>query len=89
MEKTQTITLQLSEKALDAIDRAADERKLSRSQFLINSALNAAENESPFPKSSKIMVHLTNLSELTNEISDEQIRLPIQEEVLGIWQSLN
>lgn len=89
MEKTKTITLQLSENALDAIDHAADERNLSRSQFLINSALNAAANESPFPKSGKIMVHLVNLSELTNAISDENIRCPIQEEVLGIWQSLN
>lgn len=89
MVRTKKITIRISEDELSAIDHAADERNMNRSQFIIDSALKAASNNGSSTNSSKIMVHLVNLSNLANEIRDEALKQPIQAEVYGLWQSLN
>lgn len=89
MVRTKKITIRISEDELSAIDHAADERNMNRSQFIIDSALKAASNNSSSTNSGKIMVHLVNLSNLANEIRDEELKQPIQAEVYGLWQSLN
>lgn len=89
MVRTKKITIRISEDELSAIDHAADERNMNRSQFIIDSALKAASNNGSSTNSGKIMVHLVNLSNLANEIRDEALKQPIQTEVYGLWQSLN
>ncbi len=89
MVRTKKITIRISEDELSAIDHAADERNMNRSQFIIDSALKAASNNGSSPNSGKIMVHLVNLSNLANEIRDEALKQPIQAEVYNLWQSLN
>lgn len=89
MVRTKKITIRISEDELSAIDHAADERNMNRSQFIIDSALKAASNNGSSTNSGKIMVHLVNLSNLANEIRDEALKQPIQAEVYGLWQSLN
>lgn len=89
MVRTKKITIRISEDELSAIDHAADERNMNRSQFIIDSALKAASNNGSSTNSGKIMVHLVNLSNLANEIRDEELKQPIQAEVYGLWQSLN
>lgn len=90
MGKNKKVTLRISEDDLYYIDQSAKNRNMSRSQFLIDSALKAGADDNTFPKTNNIMVHLVNLSNLVNQIKeDEKIKQPIQKEVLKIWQSLN
>jgi len=90
MGKTKKVTLRISEDDLYYIDQAAKNRGISRSQFLIDSALKAGTDDNTSPKTNNIMVHLVNLSNLVNQIKeDEEMKQPIQKEVLRIWQSLN
>ena len=69
---------------------------VNRSQFLIESALlNIANMQdctyvSHKERKEKIMCHVVNLSNLSNELkNDEPIKEKIQQEVLDLWRSLN
>lgn len=86
-----------SKEDFELIDRYVDTLPdVNRSQFLIESALlNIANMQdrtyvSHKERKEKIMCHVVNLSNLSNEIkNDEPIREKIQQEVLDLWRSLN
>ncbi len=90
MQKNKEIHFKISEDDLKFIDQAAKDRNISRSQFFIDCALSIASNTECQPTVNKIMVHLTSLSNMVNQISNTEImKKPMQQEVYGIWQSLN
>lgn len=91
------ISLNIPDDILDIIDQhVAKIPNVNRTQFMIESTLLNISNlqdttyVSLAERKGKILCHVAEISNLVNQINDsEDIKKNIQEEVLGLWQSLN
>ena len=91
------ISLNIPLDYLDIIDHyVAKNPNLNRTQLMIESTLQNIENLedaayiSVKEKKGEIMWHVAEISNLANQIKNsEEIKKPLQEEVLNLWRSLN
>ena len=97
MRDTKKISITVPKEDLRAIDQYVSSiPHMTRSQFLVDCALQSITsfNDSTYisfqERKGKIMCHVTEICNLTNEIkNDEYIKEELQEEVLNLWRSLN